>query len=75
MASVSEIHLVRVTTDDREHKLWVVAAPRDEAVEAVLDIIPEGWSAALLDNQLSKQEAEALNLRPGDVREITSQSN
>jgi hypothetical protein len=74
MANASEIHLVRVMTDNREHKLWAVAAPRDEAVNAVLDVVPEGWSAALLDNELSDQESQALNLRPGDVREITSRA-
>lgn len=75
MANASQIHLVRVVTDNREHKLWAVAAPRDEAVNAVLDVVPEGWSAALLENELSEQESEALILGPGDVREITSRAS
>jgi len=65
-------NLVRVTTDDREHQLWVAATPRAEAVTCVLNAVPEGWTAALLTNRLTRQEVEALKLRPGEVREITS---
>ena len=36
------IHLIHVTTDDREHQLWVGATLREEAVNSVLDAIPEG---------------------------------
>ena len=75
MASMSDIHLVRVTTDDREHQLWVVAAPRDEAVTWVLNAVPEGWTAALLTDRLTSQEMEVLNLQPGEVREITSRTS
>src|SRR5262245_5427851 len=69
MASTTDIHLVRVTTDDREHQLWVVAAPRDEAITRVLSAVPEGWTAALLTNRLTPQEMEVLNPQPGEVRE------
>ncbi|MGY8637048.1 hypothetical protein RAD15_31720 [Bradyrhizobium sp. 14AA] len=71
----SDVHLVRVTTDDRKHQIWVAATPREEAVSQVLNAIPEGWTAALLSNRLGRQEAEALNLRRGEVREITSKAN
>lgn len=37
-------HLVRVTTDDRTHQLWAAATSREEAVDRVLDAIPEGWA-------------------------------
>jgi hypothetical protein len=37
------VYLVRVITDDREHQVWAVAAPREEAVDLVLDVTPEGW--------------------------------
>jgi len=75
MANARDIHLVKVTTDDREHQLWVIAAPRDEAITRVLNAIPEGWTAALLSNRLTPQEMEALNLQLGEVREITSRTN
>ena len=66
-------YLVRVTTDDREHQLWVAAASSDaEALELVLNSVPEGWTAAPLSNKLTPLEIEALNLKPGDVREISS---
>ena len=67
----TDVHLVRVTTDDREHQLWVAAVPREEAVTKVLNAVPEGWTAALLPNRLKPLEVEALNLKPGEVRELT----
>ena len=71
MAHASGIHLVRVTTDDREHQLWAAATAREEAITQVLNAVPEGWTAALLSNRLKPMEEEALNLKPGEVREIT----
>jgi hypothetical protein len=64
-------HLVRVTTDDREHQLWVAATPREDAITQVLNAVPEGWTAALLSNRLKPAELEVLNLKPGEVRELT----
>jgi hypothetical protein len=73
MARVHEtdIHLVRVTTDDREHQLWVTAGARNKAVTQVLNAVPEGWTAALLPNKLKPEEVKVLNLRPGEVRELS----
>jgi PIN domain nuclease of toxin-antitoxin system len=66
-------YLVRVTTDDRTHQLWVAAASSDEgALTLVLNRIPEGWTAAVLSNRLKRMEIEALNLKPGQVREISN---
>jgi len=65
------VHLVRITTDDRAHRLWVAATPRNQAVTEVLNLVPEGWTAALLPNKLTPQEVEVLNLKLGEVREIT----
>jgi hypothetical protein len=70
-APETDVHLVRVTTDDREHQLWVTAGARDEAVTQVLNAVPEGWTAALLSNRLKPDEIGVLNLRPGEVRELT----
>lgn len=71
--SSPSIHLIRVTTDDREHQLWAAAvASPENALSAVLDAIPEGWTAASLTNRLKPVEIEALNLKPGEVREVTS---
>jgi hypothetical protein len=55
----SSIHFVRVTTDARTRQLWAAATARDEAVDRVLDVIPEGWTARLSD--------EPLNPQPGAV--------
>jgi hypothetical protein len=67
----TDVHLVRVTTDDRKHQLWVAACPRKKAIELVLNAIPEGWTAALLPSRLKPEEAAILNLSPGEVRELT----
>jgi hypothetical protein len=56
MANVPSGHLVRVTTDDREHQLWVAATAREK-------------------NRLKPEKLEILNLRPGEVREITNPSD
>ena len=66
-------YLVRVTTDDRTHQLWVAAASSDEgALTLVLNSIPEGWTAAVLSNKLKPIEIMALNLKPGQAREISN---
>ena len=65
------VYLVQVITDDREHQIWAVAAPPEEAVDLVLEAIPEGWAVSLLTSRLKPQELEALNLRAVEVRKIT----
>jgi len=68
----SVVYLVRVTTDDRLHQLWVASASSDEeAITLVLNRVPEGWAAALLSNKLKPIEITALNLKPGEAKEIT----
>ncbi len=71
MANATSLHLVRVTTDDREHQVWLAATPRKEAVTQVLNAIPEGWTASLLSNRLKPAEVKALNMKAGEVRELT----
>ena len=67
----TKVRLVRVTTDDREHQLWATAAAsQEEALTQVLNAVPEGWTAALLPNRLKPAELEALNMKPGELREI-----
>jgi hypothetical protein len=60
-----------VTTDDREHQLWTAATARNEAATRVLKVVPERWTASLLSNRLKPAEEEALNLKSGEVHEIT----
>jgi hypothetical protein len=64
------VHLVRVITDDLEYEIWVTATSRDDAVSRVLDCVPEGWSASLLEQGLSPNEVAVLKLQPGDVRKL-----
>jgi hypothetical protein len=64
-------YLVRVTTDDRERQVWVAAVAREQAVDRVLNAVPEGWTAVLLADRLSPVEAKALNLKRGEVRVLS----
>ncbi len=64
------IHLVRVTTDDREHRLWAAATSREDAVDRVLDSVPEGWTARLLDEQLKPRASTVVDMVSGEVREL-----
>jgi hypothetical protein len=69
MTQVSgDVHLVRVITDDLEYQIWVAATSREDAVSRVLDCVPEGWTASLLEQRLNSSEAAILKLEPGDVR-------
>jgi hypothetical protein len=64
------VHLVRVTTDDRKHQLWAAATPRDEAVDRVLDAIPEGWTARLLDDPMQPSQQAVMRISAGEVRAL-----
>jgi hypothetical protein len=46
---------------DAGKRLWVAAAPREDAVALVLGAMPEGWSAAPLDTRLKPDEVVLLN--------------
>jgi hypothetical protein len=60
-----------VTTDDRTHQVWAAATSREEAVDRVLDAIPEGWTARLLGESLKVREGGLSDaLFPGEVREL-----
>ena len=72
MTDMATFHLVRVTTDDGKHRLWVVAADtREKAIENVLKALPEGWTATIVPTGVKAQEAAFFNLKPGEAREIT----
>ena len=73
--SPAYIHLVRVITDDLEYQIWVAATSRDDAVSSVLDCVPEGWTASLLEQSLTAGEAAILKVQPGDVRKLRSDGN
>jgi hypothetical protein len=53
MQQATEVHLVRVTTDEGEIQIWLAATSPDEAVDRVLDEIPEGWAVSLIQRQPS----------------------
>lgn len=64
-----QVNLVQVTPDNRVKRVWLAAAPREEAISLVLDRLPEGWAAVLLP--MRPVDSSHLNMRPGEVRELT----
>ncbi|WP_316399388.1 hypothetical protein [Bradyrhizobium sp. 33ap4] len=68
MQQAIEVHLVRVTTDDGEVQIWLAATSREEAVDRVLDAIPEGWAVSLIQRQLAADHIPILNMAAGEVR-------
>jgi hypothetical protein len=66
------VRVVLVTTDSCDHQIWMTAAAREKAaVDRILDAIPEGWTASLLDIKLSARERSQLRLRTGEVRKLS----
>ena len=53
-------------------QLWVAAAPRHEASAAVQRMLPDGWIAELSNLRLTPEHIARLELRPGEIREMTS---
>ena len=75
--SALEVQIVRVLmtewVEDRPTvQLWVAAAPRNEAAATVQRMLPEGWIAELSNRCLTPEHIARLDLRPGEVREMTS---
>jgi hypothetical protein len=67
---------VEVMTDSSvrglpKRRLWVAAAQPDQAVTLVLCAVPLGWTATIADEPLTPEQGALLNLKPGEVRELT----
>ncbi|WP_029084119.1 hypothetical protein [Bradyrhizobium sp. th.b2] len=73
--------VVEVTADDlspdvAKRQIWIALAKPSQALTLVLAAVPEGWTAELLDVEVTgKQERmfEQLNLKPGDVYRLTKE--
>ncbi|WP_431015491.1 hypothetical protein [Bradyrhizobium pachyrhizi] len=71
--------VVEVTADDLSKngptkQRWIALAKSSQALTLVLTAVPEGWTAEILDIQLTgKQQRmlEELRLKPGDVYRLT----
>jgi hypothetical protein len=66
---MQRVYLVRVITDDGEPQIWLAATERAKAVDYVLDAVPEGWTASLVERELTADDAALLNMKPGEVRQ------
>jgi hypothetical protein len=67
---MGDVQLIKVTMDDRAYDVWAAATSGEEAVSRILDAVPEGWSASLLDIRLTAMEREQLKLEAGEVRKL-----
>ena len=75
----SAFTIVEVTADDcsagqPRKEFWVAAAKPSQALTLVLAAVPEGWTAELVTNPVTKQQQaalEQLNLKPGEVCKLT----
>jgi hypothetical protein len=65
------IFFVRVTTDEREHRVWAAATTREEAVDRVLDQVPEGWTARLMDDRGETGPDALAGMKAGEIRELS----
>ncbi|WP_338830035.1 hypothetical protein [Bradyrhizobium sp. 27S5] len=71
--------VVEVTADDlspdvAEQQIWIALAKPSQALTLVLAAVPEGWTAELLDVEVTGEQErmfEELNLKPGDVYRLT----
>ncbi|MDA9496345.1 hypothetical protein XI05_02125 [Bradyrhizobium sp. CCBAU 11357] len=61
---MQRVHIVRVITDSGERQIWLAATARDNAIDAVLEAVPEGWAASLVQQELGADDAAALNMQP-----------
>lgn len=66
------VYFVQVTTDDRDHRIWAAATSAEEAVDRVLNEVPEGWAAHLTDEITQAQRNAVLGMRPGEVKELAT---
>ena len=66
-----DVQLFRVTTDNRGYEVWAATTSSEEAFRRILNAVPEGWSAALVDTGLAtSRERDDLNLQAGEVRKL-----
>jgi hypothetical protein len=75
-SSGNELTLVEVATDSSvrgfpKRRLWVAAAKPEQAITLVLCAVPLGWTASLADGRITPEQEAILNLKPGEVRELT----
>ena len=66
------VHLVRVVTDEGKQRLWAAATSREEAVDRVLEAIPAGSRARLLDGRLKPRQDAVGMMTRGEVKELST---
>jgi hypothetical protein len=59
-----------VSADGPEQRIWIAFAKPSQASTLVLTAVPEGWTAEVVDTELTDQQRrtfEELNVKLGDV--------
>ena len=64
------IQIVLVTNKVGQKSYWAAATAREKAVDAVLQIAPQGSVGTLTTLRLPVEQVAALKLRPNGVREL-----
>jgi hypothetical protein len=66
-----DVQLFRVTTDNRGYEVWAATTSSEEAFRRILNAVPEGWTAALVETGLAtSRERDDLKLQAGEVRKL-----
>jgi hypothetical protein len=68
--SVADGIYVVATSKGNMTVYWAAATPQADAVSAVEQRLPPGWTAILTDRRLTPDEIASLRLRPGGVRQL-----
>ncbi|MGX1354086.1 hypothetical protein AB7M49_007707 [Bradyrhizobium elkanii] len=72
--TVVEVTADELSTDGPTKQRWIALAKPDQALTLVLTEVPEGWTAEIVDIELTEKQRrklEGLRLKPGDVYRLT----
>ena len=67
----SALQFFCVTTDDCKQQLWVATGSPEAAATAVLEAVPEGWTARCMDDVPAGRLCGLEILMPGEAREVS----
>jgi hypothetical protein len=65
----AQVHVVSATAKGAE-RLWAVALPRENAIEAIKQRVGPEWQLALTNRRLTVEEIAVLELCRGGVRRL-----
>jgi hypothetical protein len=69
MVSIIKLPLVEATAPDGAKSLWVAAVAQEDAVAAMVGVVPAHYSIKLLSHRLTLHR-KSIDLQPGEVRRV-----